>query len=274
VGTGSLEREVVEKPAEISKALAARPEFLAATDNDQNANGQELQMACPVPMEAQLTHPSTPVRKLRAKRTWVKPDYVLYGEISHLTTAQYCLASQYDKTILRNVFLFNHARIRQFEQIDFCSGARRIWTLPNAGGNSVNSEVLSFEVLQTMFNAELVATEMELEYWPMGSKITDYSVRIAGEVFGVSVTRAMKFNGIFNEQDAERLLMKKLYGVVESTKAVLERFQWDKQILHIWAEHDYIYDILERVYSMMPTELQSNTLVLVTVCPENQQWIF
>ena len=146
-------------------------------------------------------------------------------------------------------------------------------TLPNAGGRSENSEALSCDVLGTMFGARLIATEMELKYWPLNSKITDFSVSIRGEVFGVSVTRAMKYAGTFTEADAYRLLTKKLLGVNASTKAVLKRFRWQKQILHVWAEYKYIAHVLENVYESLSEEVRHNTLVVVTVC-ENAPWVF
>lgn len=95
---------------------------------------------------------------------------------------------------------------------------------PNAGGNSVWSEVISHEVLSFLCRAVLHKTEMEIEYMP-GSKITDYSVKVNGKDFGVSVTRAMKFSkkgdDIFTEEDAYKLLSKKLRGVNESTMGVV-----------------------------------------------------
>ena len=44
--------------------------------------------------------------------------------------------------------------------------------LPNAGGSSLCSEALSFEMLARAFGARLEMTEMELRYTP-GSQITD-----------------------------------------------------------------------------------------------------
>jgi hypothetical protein len=177
---------------------------------------------------------------------------------------------------LRNIeepaFVRNYLKpFKNWNSMTLSSGGQKIKTLPNAGGNSVNSEVFSFEVLQFLVNANLQATEMELEYFPLGSKITDYSIRINDTVFGVSVTRAMKFgNEMFNESDAERLLSKKLFGVNASTKAVLRRFRWRKQLLHIWAESKHVADTLERVYhsSAISDSLKNNTLVIVTVCPD------
>jgi hypothetical protein len=167
---------------------------------------------------------------------------------------------------------------RSFSQLQYSEGAQRIQKLPNAGGNSANSEVLSFEVLNCVLNAKLKATEMELEYCPLGSKITDFSISVNVSsdeeiMIGVSVTRAMKFFGRFDEIDAEKLLTKKLYGVNESSKAVLKRYRWKKQILHIWAQYDYIVDVLERVYHSLSESLKSNTIVMISTC-NSSRWVF
>jgi len=128
--------------------------------------------------------------------------------------------------------------------------------------------------MKVLFNARLKFTEMELEYWPMGSKITDYSMEVEGEVIGVSVTRAMKYKGVFEMQDAVRLLQKKLYGVNASSKAVVAAQRWSKQILHVWAQSRYIFDVLVDAYeNFIDEELKSDTLVMVTVA-ENAAWIF
>ena len=164
-------------------------------------------------------------------------------------------------------------KLKQYEKMKFCSGAEKLRSLPNAGGNSIHSETLSFDMLHLLFSAKLEATEMQLQYFPLGSKITDYSVRIRGEVFGVSVTRAMKYKGTFTREDGERLLHKKLYGVNASTEAVIKCYRWEKQILHVFAQHQYIVEELEKVYRDLPPYLKNNTIVLVTVC-ENDPWIF
>lgn len=160
-------------------------------------------------------------------------------------------------------------------QFDLCDGSRTIATLPNAGGTSVISETLSFEMLNRMYAAKLQATEMELRYYPLGSKITDYSVSIYGETIGVSVTRAMKFKGIFSDEDGVRLLTKKLDGVICSSKAVIKQYRWKKQILHIWAETKDTAKVLERVYfsDAIPQSLKSSTIVMVSVW-ENAPFVF
>lgn len=159
-----------------------------------------------------------------------------------------------------------------FSSVQFGENATTLLSLPNAGGNSKASEALSLELLNRQLNAKLQCTEMELEYFPFGSKITDYSVTVSGEVVGVSVTRAMKYEGTFSEVDAEHLLTKKLYGVVASSKAVLKKYRWRKQILHILVEKRYMLEILERVWKQMCKELQSNTVVLACLC--EAPWVF
>lgn len=146
-------------------------------------------------------------------------------------------------------------------------GAQRILDLPNAGGNSVWSEVMSFEVIRCLFNCELAYTEMELAYFPYGSSITDYSINVTPHIsLGVSVTRAMAFRRSFMEEDAVRLLKKKLYGVTNSTRCVDKSMRWRKQILHVWVQEDYMLPILLHAYfNCMNDELRTDTLVLFTV---------
>lgn len=164
---------------------------------------------------------------------------------------------------------------KHFSQVCLSEGAKRILQLPNAGGNSVASEVMSFEVLFRLFRARLESTEMEIQYYPAWSKITDYSIAVDDSVFGVSVTRAMKYRGVFLEEDAERLLRKKLTGVNDSSRNVINDFKWEKQVLHIWAEKEHNAKVLERVYNRLPQELKRDTLVLVTICnSEKPRWIF
>ena len=56
-------------------------------------------------------------------------------------------------------------------------------------------------------------TEMEVEYFPEGGSITDMVIRLFDEhTVGVSVTRAFKYHGDYEVEDALRLLNKKLNG--------------------------------------------------------------
>ncbi|XP_074657159.1 AAC-rich mRNA clone AAC4 protein-like [Tubulanus polymorphus] len=135
---------------------------------------------------------------------------------------------------------------------------------PNAGGNSVVSEVLSYELLAKCFGARLQKTEMEVSYFPLGGAMTDYTCRIQETALGVSVTRALRYRADFDEQDAERLLNKKLQGVIKSSATAQEK--WSKQILHVWATSQRVAELLRTAYrDRVSMETKSNTVVLVTV---------
>jgi len=148
------------------------------------------------------------------------------------------------------------------------SGARMLNT-PNAGGSSIWSEVLSFEMFRGLYGSQLVRSEMEILYG-CHSKITDFSVLLFGRHIGVSVTRAMKFKGIFTEEDGIQLLRKKLNGIIRSTAGVIREHRWEKQILHMWAERDYIEDVIQRAYMEVEAEYKANTLVFVTIARDVQ----
>jgi hypothetical protein len=151
------------------------------------------------------------------------------------------------------------------------SGSRMLGT-PNAGGSSLWSEVMSLELLQALYGAILLRTEMEILYG-CGSKITDYSVQMMGHHFGVSVTRAMKFQGIFTSDDAQRLLEKKLNGVERSSRGVVREHRWEKQILHVWAECDYVAELVQRTFEGLEEEVKADTLVVCSVGRE-APWMF
>jgi len=195
---------------------------------------------------------------------------------------------------------------RDFEEMKFSKSSECILNCPNAGGQSDKSEAMSFEMLRRVFGAELVKTEMEIEYDWCISKRTDFSVRmfdkkdrdvktpilsqfsLAKRAFmfsqvtkvGVSVTRAYKHAGDYTDEDAVHLLTKKLYGVKASTKDVTEMDAWKQQILHVWVPSPHILQCLARAYGAIAVsenkdqrDLLSNTVVLCTLV-KNADWIF
>lgn len=149
----------------------------------------------------------------------------------------------------------------------------RILLTPNAGGNSIVSEVLSFEMFKKYFNSHLLKTEMEVEYFPEGGSINDYVMKIFNTVIGVSVTRAMKypFDEAFTIQDATNLLTKKLKGIAQSSKNSMEH--WNKQILHVWVMNEYTCNSMLIAWSELSRQLKTNTVLLITVA-ENSNEIF
>jgi len=149
-------------------------------------------------------------------------------------------------------------------------GGHCILNEPNAGGTSLYSEVLSYEVMNKCFGARLDLTEMEIEYFPYGSKKTDFSVMMHGQRVGVSVTRAFHFahDSLFTEEDAQMLLRKKMYGVIASTGNVVRRHRWKKQVLHIWTPSMNIAILLHREYKKLDVSLRANTMVVVTIASQ------
>lgn len=155
-------------------------------------------------------------------------------------------------------------KLKPFKKMSLSFEALRILNTPNAGGNSIVSEALSFEFFKKYTNAKLLKTEMEVEYFPEGGSINDYVMSIFGHVIGVSVTRAMKFMGNeFSIEDAEQLLSKKLKGIVRSTRNSL--LKWEKQILHVWVMSEETANVLEIAWAFLDPALRTNTVLLITV---------
>eukprot|EP00771_Trimastix_marina_P003897 gnl/Trimastix_PCT/608.p1 GENE.gnl/Trimastix_PCT/608~~gnl/Trimastix_PCT/608.p1 ORF type:complete len:440 (-),score=67.24 gnl/Trimastix_PCT/608:186-1505(-) len=200
----------------------------------------------------------------------INRDFLLHSETSVLRDLPTILESQ------DHAFLVNHYQaLIPFHQFTFSSGAFRILHEPNAGGNSVNSEALSFEVLHRMYGAKLLKTEMEIIYYHPWWKKTDYLLTIDGRPLAISVTRAMKYPhpSMFTYQDAIDLLAKKLNGINISTAGMDASNPWERQVLHIWVQSERIAEMLQEVYHHLNPKLLSNTIIIATVAP-NDNWLF
>ena len=163
----------------------------------------------------------------------------------------------------------------KFSDLTLSPDGYKILTTPNAGGSSIESEVMSFELMRLIYGAKLYRTEMEIEYFPIGGSITDYSIKIGPLNVSVSVTRAMKFKKlndiVYTRDDAERLLLKKLSGCVNAKKNTLEK--WDVCVLHVWVEKQYMYEVLMSVYQQLDLKIRSHTIVICTMA-EDADWLF
>jgi hypothetical protein len=120
------------------------------------------------------------------------------------------------------------------------------------------------------YNARLLKTEMEVLYFPEGGSITDYVIYLFDRVIGVSVTRAMKFNGVeFTLEDANVLLRKKLKGIKQSSRNSL--LKWDKQLLHVWLfDENVVYTLLSAWADLEP-ELKGNTTLVMTLAKNSTE---
>lgn len=159
--------------------------------------------------------------------------------------------------------------------------ALKIFTEPNAGGKSINSEALSMEMLGTMWGAREVITEMALEYWNESWSKCDYLCSVPcgregqRDLVAVSVTRAMAYphpSG-FNSDEALRLLKKKLKGLLVARKGLFG-LDFRKSLLHVWCETEAIADEVQRVYEeVLEDELKGDAIVLLSVA-ENAEYVF
>jgi hypothetical protein len=77
----------------------------------------------------------------------------------------------------------------------------------------------------------------------------------------------------FTAHRVNKLLEKKLSGILSSTDNVYEEFKWEKQILHVWATSDAVRAAFEHQYNKLSDALKANTLVIVTVA-EKCSWLF
>ncbi|KAI9319420.1 hypothetical protein BX666DRAFT_1876495 [Dichotomocladium elegans] len=149
--------------------------------------------------------------------------------------------------------------------VDYNHAAQRVMTMPNAGGNSLISEVLSAELVDRLLGVRQIMTEMEIRYAFQGP-ITDYVCQVDASsgagMTGVSVTRAMAYRRRLTTKDARRILTKKIKGINFSTASVAN-VTLRRQILHVWVESGADARIIRRVWSQIPGHLKSNTIVLV-----------
>jgi hypothetical protein len=155
-------------------------------------------------------------------------------------------------------------------------GGQEVFDDGNLGGSSLESEVVSFEVLARCEGATLIATEAEIVYTdPMGIK-TDLLVEMDGRVVGVSVTRAVgfPFDAPYTEMQANDLLTGKLTDILASTANVAPRNAWGKQILHVIAYADMHAQSIFAAYATLPPEVTADTVLLVTVTHGDDAFVY
>jgi len=203
---------------------------------------------------------------------WVfNRDFIVRQPLGQSFKFQSSILRQNDYSVLWNIM---DLRV-PVDRLVLCEGARRMLGEPNAGGSSLMSEVLSLEFLYRVFGAKLIRTEMQIEYWPEGSKKTDYTCEMWGYKIAVSVTRAMKWKlkGPFTRADARILLGKKLACVSASSQNVLREHSWVRQILHVFAESKQVASTLIHEFHKLPLNIRVNTVMLVTYTL-NGNWIY
>jgi len=176
------------------------------------------------------------------------------------------------QTYSQNIFVDN----MNFFALIWSQEAKKTFSLPNAGGNSIYSEALSIEYFVRYFNAKNIVYEMEISYWTE-YKMIDYLCTLKDITVGVSVTRAMNFFDPyrFTLQDAKLLLHKKLYGLIVSRSCVNTHHCFDKSILHIWCQNEWVAQKVQEAYESFDVKdyglnVKDAVIVVITICSERQ----
>jgi hypothetical protein len=154
-------------------------------------------------------------------------------------------------------------------------GGQKILTDGNAGGSSIFSELIAYEVLFRCEMAELLKTETEVTYTTQG-KITDLLVQIDGYKLGVSVTRAVSFprTSPYTVERAESLLTGKLGDILLSTANVAPADAWEKQILHVIADEQAHVTSLQTALMNIPEATRADTIVVISVSEGADDFIY
>lgn len=163
-----------------------------------------------------------------------------------------------------------------YDRSKLSPGGQVIFDLGNLGGSSLESEIMSYEVLYRCELAKLLKTEGEIVYTnPMGKK-TDLLVDIDAFQIGVSVTRAYVFppNMPYTQQMAYDLLNQKLGDILASSANVAPEDAWPKQILHVLAYTSMHADSLEAAYGMLDPAVRADTILWLTVTEGNDEFIY
>lgn len=153
--------------------------------------------------------------------------------------------------------------------------AARCAQSPNAGGRSVVSEAVAVEVLARTLNARDVLTEMEIVVWG-GWKMVDFIARIGGTRVGISVTRAMKHPhpSLFDQDEADRLVEKKLSGLVVARAGITKRQRHSHAILMIWCETAEIEKMVVRAFERVVADPTYDEVALYTIVATDSPWLF
>lgn len=163
-----------------------------------------------------------------------------------------------------------------YDRSKLSPGGQYIFDQGNLGGSSLESEIMSYEVLYRCELAKLLKTEAEIIYTdPMGKK-TDLLVDIDMFRVGVSVTRAYVFppGTPYTQQMAYDLLNKKLGDILLSTANVSAADAWPKQILHVLAYTSAHADTMEAAYATIDPMIRANTILWLTVTEGSDEFIY
>jgi hypothetical protein len=155
-------------------------------------------------------------------------------------------------------------------------GGKILFDNGNLGGNSLYSEIFSYEVLYRCDLAQLLKTEAQVKYTDTGGKKTDILVMLDGHKVGVSVTRAYGFppENPYTVQQATSLLNSKLSDILLSSANVAPEDKWTKQILHVIAYKPEHAMSIAQAYNQLDAMIKADTILLVTVTEGDDAFLY
>jgi len=157
-----------------------------------------------------------------------------------------------------------------------CTTALKSLYEVNAGGSSEISEALSMNYFNDLYGINDFILEMDVKYDVFHCSMCDFVMGTDNNRIGVSVTRALNFHDKYNYtvEDAERLLRKKLFGLIVARSGISKLHNFDKCILHIWCINEAAAMSLHDAYNNIISETNitnnddgiNDVVVIITVC--------
>ena len=114
-----------------------------------------------------------------------------------------------------------------------------------------------------------VQLELEVAYNYYRCSIVDYLGNIDGVPIGISVTRAFSYFGEFSDDDAIRLMTKKLGGL---ERAIVNGRDFDRGLLHVLVPNISIAKMCAAAIPVVKQncELDDSLMVQITICDESK----
>jgi len=135
----------------------------------------------------------------------------------------------------------------------FCS-------IPNAGGSSIYSEALAYQILEAKYGHKLYQTECQVQYSPLGGRMVDMVTIYKDKYIGVSVTRMFDYSIDFSIKE---LLEKKIKGLLDATRNI---DYISSRILFVWVKNKSMKFEIQKIWPI----LNSSDITLIIKIPSSK----
>jgi hypothetical protein len=163
-----------------------------------------------------------------------------------------------------------------WDQTQLTAGGLKVFTTPNLGGSSIESETTAYEMLARCDFATLIKTEAEIDYQNVNGKKSDFIVSIDGRKVGVSVVRAYHYppTNPYTEAEAAALLTKKLSEIPLSLANAIPADAWERSILSVIAWDQQYADMVTAAWNVLDPTLRADVIVVLTVTDGNDTVLY